>query len=426
MILFSVILFIVLILVGLDIGFAMITAAMIGMLFKGGGGVDIVQAPLSMLGGIDETALVAIPLFILAGELMNRGGVTLRLINWSMAMVGHMRGSLSQVSLTTNLVMAGISGSAVADASAIGTAMIPAMKREGYRRGYPEAVIACGAMLGPILPPSIPMIVYAVLANLSIIRLFLAGIIPGFMLLAGYMAICAWQARRHGYQSRPRASWPERARVTRASIWALMMPVLIIAGIRFGLLTDTEAAAFVAVYALLIGLAVYRELKPGELGSAFYAAGRTMAVVLFLLAAAGPFSWLISESRIAATIAKSILGISDEPWVVLLTVNVFLILVGKILEPLPAMIITLPALLPIGAQLGLDPIQYAMILILNLMTGMLTPPVGILLFVTSAVGRTPIGPIVREIVPFFIWSLIVLALICAFPPLTLWLPGLGG
>jgi tripartite ATP-independent transporter DctM subunit len=426
MILFSVVLFIVLILLGLDIGFAMITAAMIGMLFKGGGGVDIVQAPLSMLGGIDETALVAIPLFILAGELMNRGGVTLRLINWSMAMVGHMRGSLSQVSLTTNLVMAGISGSAVADASAIGTAMIPSMKSEGYRRGYPEAVIACGAMLGPILPPSIPMIVYAVLANLSIIRLFLAGIIPGFMLLAGYMAICAWQARRHGYKSRPRASWPERAKVTRASIWALLMPVLIIVGIRFGLLTDTEAAAFVAVYALLVGLAVYRELKLGELGSAFYAAGRTMAVVLFLLAAAGPFSWLISESRIAATIAKSILSISEEHWVVLLTVNVFLILVGKILEPLPAMIITLPALLPIGAQLGLDPIQYAMILILNLMTGMLTPPVGILLFVTSAVGRTPIGPIVREVIPFFIWSLIVLALICAFPPLTLWLPGLGG
>lgn len=426
MILFSVVLFIVLILLGLDIGFAMITAAMIGMLFKGGGGVDIVQAPLSMLGGIDETALVAIPLFILAGELMNRGGVTLRLINWSMAMVGHMRGSLSQVSLTTNLVMAGISGSAVADASAIGTAMIPSMKSEGYRRGYPEAVIACGAMLGPILPPSIPMIVYAVLANLSIIRLFLAGIIPGFMLLAGYMAICAWQARRHGYKSRPRASWPERAKVTRASIWALLMPVLIIVGIRFGLLTDTEAAAFVAVYALLVGLAVYRELKLGELGSAFYAAGRTMAVVLFLLAAAGPFSWLISESRIAATIAKSILSISEEHWVVLLTVNFFLILVGKILEPLPAMIITLPALLPIGAQLGLDPIQYAMILILNLMTGMLTPPVGILLFVTSAVGRTPIGPIVREIIPFFIWSLIVLALICAFPPLTLWLPGLGG
>jgi tripartite ATP-independent transporter DctM subunit len=314
----------------------------------------------------------------------------------------------------------------VADASAIGTAMIPSMKSEGYRRGYPEAVIACGAMLGPILPPSIPMIVYAVLANLSIIRLFLAGIIPGFMLLAGYMAICAWQARRHGYKSRPRASWPERAKVTRASIWALLMPVLIIVGIRFGLLTDTEAAAFVAVYALLVGLAVYRELKLGELGSAFYAAGRTMAVVLFLLAAAGPFSWLISESRIAATIAKSILSISEEHWVVLLTVNVFLILVGKILEPLPAMIITLPALLPIGAQLGLDPIQYAMILILNLMTGMLTPPVGILLFVTSAVGRTPIGPIVREIIPFFIWSLIVLALICAFPPLTLWLPGLGG
>lgn len=423
---FAVLLFILLILFGMDIGFAMIAAAVLGMAFKSGGEVDLVQAPLAMLGGIDETALIAIPMFILAGELMNKGGVTLRLVNWSMAMVGHMRGALSQVSLLTNLIMAGISGSAVADASAIGTAMIPSMKREGYRRGYPEAVIACGAMLGPILPPSIPMIVYAVMANLSIIRLFLAGVIPGFLLLAGYMTIAAILARKHNYAARPKASWPERGRVTRMSGWALMMPVIVIVGIRFGLLTDSEAAAFVAVYALVIGFVIYRDLKTKQLGEVFYAAGRTTAVVLFLLAAAGPFSWLVSESRIAAAVANGILHVSDQPWVVLLVLNLFLILVGKILEPLPAMVITLPALLPIGAALGLDPIQFAMIVILNLMTGMLTPPVGILLFVTSAVGRTPIGPIVREIIPFFCWSLFVLFLLCAFPPLTTWLPSLGG
>jgi tripartite ATP-independent transporter DctM subunit len=422
----AVLLFILLILFGMDIGFAMIAAAVLGMAFKSGGEVDLVQAPLAMLGGIDETALIAIPMFILAGELMNKGGVTLRLVNWSMAMVGHMRGALSQVSLLTNLIMAGISGSAVADASAIGTAMIPSMKQEGYRRGYPEAVIACGAMLGPILPPSIPMIVYAVMANLSIIRLFLAGVIPAFLLLAGYMTIAALMARRHNYAARPKATWLERGRVTRMSGWALMMPIIVIVGIRFGLLTDSEAAAFVAVYALVIGFAIYRDLKTKQLGEVFYAAGRTTAVVLFLLAAAGPFSWLVSESRIAAAVANGILHVSDQPWVVLLVLNLFLILVGKILEPLPAMVITLPALLPIGQALGIDPIQFAMIIILNLMTGMLTPPVGILLFVTSAVGRTPIGPIVREIIPFFCWSLFVLALLCAFPPLTTWLPSLGG
>lgn len=418
-------LFILLILLGMDIGFSMILAAIAGMLFRPGADINIVQVPLTMVSGIDQAALLAIPMFILAGEIMNRGGVTRRLIEWSMAMTGHFRGSLSQVSIMTNLIMAGISGSAVADASAIGAALIPSMKTEGYRRGYPEAVIACGAMLGPILPPSIPMIVYAVIANLSIIRLFLAGIIPGLLLAFGYMAICAIIARRHAYLARPRASWGQRASVTRESIWALIMPIIILVGIRFGLFTDNEAAAVVAAYALIVGFGIYRDLKIHELGEIFYHAGRTTAVVLFLLAAAGPFSWLISESQIAAQMANAILNISNEHWVVLLIVNLFLILVGKILEPLPAMIITLPTLLPIGAHLGIDPIQYAMIVILNLMTGMMTPPVGLLLFVTSAISRTPMGPIIRHSIPFFLWSLFVLALVCTFPFLTTWLPSLG-
>jgi len=419
-------LFLLLMLAGMDVGFSMILAAAAGMLVKTDRVVDTVMVPLTMLSGVDSAALVSVPMFILAGEAMNHGGVTRRLIDWSLAMVGHMRGSLSQVSVVTNLIMAGVSGSAVADATATGTALIPAMKSDGYRPGYAGAVIAASAMLGPIIPPSIPMVIYAVIANLSIIKLFLAGVVPGLMLAAGYMVICAVTARRRNYGSRPAASWPERLKTTRQSIWALMMPVLILGGIRFGIVTDTEASAVIVVYALLVGVFIYRELKLRDLGRLIYDAGRTSAVILFLLAAAGPFSWLLSESRVAVGIADSIMAISSHPAVILLIVNVLLLLVGKVLEPLPAMVIFLPALLPIQQQLAIDPIQFAMIVILNLMIGMQTPPIGLLLFVVSAVGRVPIGPVIVEITPFVLWSLAVLILICLFPPIVTWLPSLGG
>jgi len=420
-----VIVFFLLILGGLDVGFAMILAALLGMLIKGGPAIDTVTIPLTLVSHVDTAALLTIPMFILAGEVMNRGGVTRRLVEWSTAMVGHMRGSLSQVSVVSNLIMSGISGSAVADASATGAILIPAMRKEGYKPGYAGAVIAAAAMLGPIIPPSIPMIVYAVMANLSIIRLFLAGIVPGFMLAAGYMVICAVIARRRGYAARPKASWEERLGATRLSIWALMMPVLILVGIRYGIVTDTEAAGVIVVYALFVGLVVYRELKLRDLGSLIYEAGRTSAVILFLLAAAGPFSWLMSEARVAAGIADAILGVSQNPLVVLLVVNLLLLIVGKILEPLPAMVMFIPALIPVQQALAVDPIHFAMIVIINLMIGMQTPPIGLLLFVVCAIGKLPMGSVIVEILPFVGWSVVVLILITIFPPLVTWLPNLG-
>lgn len=422
MIIISTLLFLALLLVGLDVGFSMILAALVGMLLRSGAGIDPVMAPLTLVSGVDSAALVTVPLFVLAGEVMNRGGVTRRLIEWSTAMVGHFRGSLSQVAVITNLIMAGITGSAVADATATGGILIPEMKKEGYKPGYAAAVIAAGAMLGPVLPPSIPMILYGIMANLSIFRLFLGGIIPALMMCAGYMAICAIVARRRNYATREKASWGHRAIVTRKSIWALLMPVLIIGGIRSGLITVTEAAGMICLYALFVGLVIYRDLKLRDLGAVFYGAGRTSAVILFLLAAAGPFSWLLNEAHIATAISQAILSISKDPLVVLLVVNLLLLAVGMILEPLPALVMFVPTLLPIQQQLGIDPIHFATVVIVNLMIGMLHPPVGLLVFVTSAVGRVPLWSVAVEVLPFLGWSLVVLALISAFPGLVTWLP----
>ncbi len=423
MILLSVVAFFALLLVGLDVGFSMISAALLGMVVRGASaGVDPVMAPLNLVSGVDTAALVTVPLFILAGEAMNRGGVTTRLIEWSAAMVGHFRGSLSQVAVLTNLVMAGITGSAVADATATGGLMIPAMRAEGYKPGHAAAVIAASAMLGPILPPSIPMILYGIMANLSIVKLFLGGVGPALLLTAGYMVICGAVARRRNYRARPRVAWAERARVTRSSIWALFMPVLVIGGIRSGAITVTEAAGVICVYALAVGLLVYRGLRWRELGALLFSAGRTSAVVLFLLAAAGPFAWLLNEAHIATAISQGVLGISSHRLVVLLVVNLLLLAVGMILEPLPALVMFVPTLQPIQAQLGIDPIHYAVVVIVNLMIGMLHPPVGLLVFVTSAVGRVPIWEVAREVLPFLAWSLIVLALISIFPDLVTFLP----
>ena len=416
-------LFFVLLLAGMDIGLSMIAAAIVGMMLQPG--IDPVVSAMTLVTSIDSAALITVPLFVLASEVMSRGGMLERLVAWSTAMIGHFRGSLSQVAITTNLIMAGISGSAVADAAATGGMLIPAMRKAGYKPGYPSAVIAAGAMLGPILPPSIPLVVYAVLANISIARLFMAAIVPGFILAAGYMVICAFIARRRGYVAQPRANWKTRLQVTRTSIWALLMPVLVIVGVRSGFFTDSEAAGVICLYALVICLFVYRDIGLRHMPRVLYDAGRTSGIVLFLLAASGPFTWLMSEARVADAITGSILGISTDPTIVLLVICVFLFVIGTVLEPLPAMVMFLPTLIPIQAQVGIDEIHFAIVVSLNLMLGMVTPPVGMLLFVVSAVGHEKIDVIVWESVPFMLWVLLLIVLIVFFPFLVTWLPSVA-
>ncbi|MBL8698421.1 MAG: TRAP transporter large permease [Alphaproteobacteria bacterium] len=426
MLLLVFLLFLGLMAIGFDVGLSMVGAAALGMWLSVERPTDLVMVPLTMATGMDSAALVTVPLFILAGELMNQGGLTQRLIDWSFAMVGHLRGALSQVAIVTNLIMAGVSGSAVADAAATGGLLIPAMRKEGYDEGYAGAVIAAGALLGPIIPPSIPMIVYAVMANQSVIKLFLAGVVPGILLAAGYMAICAVIARRRGYAARPRVAWRGRLAATRSSFWALLMPVIILVGMRYGLVTDNEAAAVAAVYALVVGVGIYREIRGRALALAFVTAARGSAVILFLLAAAGPFGWLLAEARINDAVAALVLAQTHDPVVGLLLINAALLVIGCFIEPLPAMIIFLPALIPVGGALGIDPIHLGTVMVINLMIGMLTPPVGLLLFVVAAVGKVPLGAVIRAVLPFLGWSVIVLVLITLWPPLVTFLPNLGG
>jgi tripartite ATP-independent transporter DctM subunit len=415
--------FLLLILIGVDVGLSMILSAWFGILIKTDRAVDTILLPQTMMNGVNFYALVQIPLFVLAGELMNRGGLTARLIDWALAFTGRMRGALGQVTVVTNLIMAGISGSAVADAVATGKPLIPAMQRRGYADGFAGAVVSAGALLGPVIPPSIPMVVYAQIANVSVLRMFLSGVIPGLLLATGFFVICALIARRRGYPAEAPTSLRGKVRATGRASWALAMPLLVILGIRFGWFTDTEVAAMVVLYALTVSLVVYRDLKVRELPSLVFEAGRASATILFLLAAAGPFSWLVAESQVSEHAVRMIRAISDDPIVIMFVINAFLLAVGCLIEPLPAMVIFLPALLPISADLGIDPIQFGVIVVINLMIGMLTPPVGLLLFVVSSISGIRMTAVAREALPFLAWAITVLAMLIVFPPLTTWLPG---
>jgi tripartite ATP-independent transporter DctM subunit len=417
------IIFLIAILLGFDVGLSMIVAAIVGMILHPLYPVDLIMIPMTMVNAVSHSTLVTIPLFILAAEIMNHGGLTRRLIDWSMSLVGHLKGGLSQVAITSNIVLAGVSGSAVADAAATGGLLIPAMKKEGYPEGYAGAVIASGAMLAPVLPPSIPMIIYAAMANVSVIKLFMAGIVPGLLLAVGYMAIGGIVGRVRDYPARKRQTWLAVLATTQHSIFALGMPVIVLVGMRFGYVTDIEASAAAALYALVVSTLVYRAVGWRDLLQIIYRAGRSAALVLFLLAAAGPFGWLLAEAKVNDAIANGILTITSDPLLGLILINVMLILIGLFLEPLPALVIFVPSFLPVGIALGIDPVHFGLVVLLNLMIGMLTPPVGLLLFVAAGIGNIPLVRIFRAIVPFLLWSLVVLAIATLFPAVILWLPG---
>lgn len=416
--------FLLLILIGIDVGMSMILSAWLGVIVKTERAVDGILLPQTMMNGINFYALVQIPLFIFAGDLMNRGGVTARLIEWSQALVGHLRGSLGHVAIMTNLAMSGISGSAVADAIATGKPLIPAMTKAGYGPGFAGGVVAAGALLGPIIPPSIAMVVYAQMANVSVGKLFVAGIVPGMLLAAGFFAICSISARLHDYPAAPKVKFAGRVRATGRAFWALAMPVIIVLGVRFGLFTETEVAAVVVVYALAVGLFIYRDLRMREIPGVALESARSSATILFLLAAAGPFSWLVAESQVDRYAVDLIRSLTDSPVVALLWINAFLLVVGILIEPLPAMVIFLPALLPMVPVLGVDPIQFGAVVVINLLIGLLTPPVGMLLFVVANIGKIPLGTLSRGVLPFLAWSMFVLVLLIVFPALTTWLPGM--
>ncbi len=419
-------LFLVFLLLGLPVVFGLIAAPGI-LLWMNGQERDLVLLYRNVYNGMDSFPLMAIPFFMLAGELMNRGGITLRLVEFSQAMMGHLRGGLAHVNVLSSILFAGLSGSAVADTSALGSMLIPAMEKQGYTRRFAAAITAASSVIGPIIPPSGIMIIYAYVMGESVAALFLAGIVPGLLVGIGLMVMVKIMADRYGFPvASRRLTWSERGHAGLKAFWPLLTPVIILGGILGGVFTPTEAAAVAVAYALFIGIVVMRELKLSDIPDVLGRAGMTSAVVLLLVGAAMAFKTVASLSHTPEMLAGFILSLSDNPLVLLFLINVLLFLVGMFLDAGPAIIILGPILGPIFVEMGVDSVHFAIIMAVNLTVGLATPPMGLVLFVASSVSGERVETIARAILPFLAVEVAVIFLITYVPELCLTIPRLAG
>lgn len=419
-------LFLIFLMIGLPVFFGLIAAPGL-LLWLNGQERDIVLLYRNVYNGMDSFPLMAIPFFMLAGELMNRSGITLRLVEFSQAMMGHLRGGLAHVNVLSSMLFAGLSGSAVADVSALGSMLIPAMEKQGYTRSFAAAITAASSIIGPIIPPSGIMIIYAYVMGESVAALFLAGIVPGIMIGGGLMLVIHFMADRYDLPAATtRATWGQRGQASLRAIWPLLTPVIILGGILGGVFTPTEAAAVAVGYSLFIALFVMRTMGLRDLPDVLVRAGMTSAVVLLLVGAAMAFKTVASLSHTPELLASIILGLSDNPLILLLLINLLLFIVGMFLDAGPAIIILGPILGPIFVELGVDPVHFAIVMAVNLTVGLLTPPMGLVLFVTSSVSGLRVETIARATLPFLAVEILVILLITYFPALTLTIPRLTG
>ena len=410
---------------GMPIAFALIVCALALMLWLGNFDSQIVAQ--NMIIGADNFQLLAVPFFLLAGELMNVGGLSKRIVNFALACLGHIHGGLGYVAIVAALILAALSGSAAADTAALAAILIPMMRNAGYDIPRAAGLIAAGGIIAPVIPPSIGFIVFGVAANVSISQLFLAGVAPGIMM--GLSLVVAWAivSRKDKMKTAPRATMRERGKAFVDGFYALLMPVMILGGIKWGIVTPTEAAVLAAVYALLIGMFVYRELKPSMLYGVFLTAAKTTAVVMFLVAAALVSAWLITQANIPGEISGLIEPLMGNKTLLMFALMFLVVIVGTALDFSPTVLILTPVLMPIVKQAGIDPVYFGVLFIINNAIGLITPPVGIVLNVVSGVARVPMGAVIRGVNPFLIAQLIVLVLLIIFPDLVMvpfsWLRG---
>lgn len=377
--------------------------------------------------GMTSFSLLAIPFFILAGNLMNTGGMTTRIFNTALVVVGRVRGGLGHVNVVASMLFSGMSGSAVADSAGLGLVEVRAMRDAGYKPGYAAAITAASSTIGPVIPPSIPFVIYGSIANVSVGALFLAGIIPGILMGLSMMAVIALTARKKDlpvFTERP--GFSESVRTIRGSLPALAMPVFVVGGLIFGWVTPTEAAVIAAFYAAFIGLFVYRELKISDLPEVLWVSGCQAVQVMFIMAAAAPFSWVLVQQQIPNAVVDGMLSLASSPWAILLMINLILLVLGMFIEGIAVMVICLPMLLPVVTHLGIDPVHFGVIVVLNLMIGLITPPVGLCLYAVAQVANVDLVSIVREIWPYLIALVVVLLLITFVPALVMWAPNLFG
>ena len=377
-----------------------------------------------MTVGLDAFVLVAIPLFIFAGELMNVCGVTQRLVRVASVLVGHFHGGLANVGVVANLLMSGISGSATADAAATGTVLVPEMNRRRFPPDFSCAVIASAATVGPIIPPSIPFLLLGSIINVSVGQLFLAGVVPGLLMFVAMFAVTWWVCRKHGYPREAKATPPERMQAFKDGILPLLAPAVIVGSIVGGIATPTEAAAIAVAYTMLLGTVVYRNTSLKAILEAAGMAAVASAIVMLTIASSQIFAWLAVQERLGEILTQAMLSISNNVYVVLLMVNLLMLVLGMFMELVPIMFIIGPIMFPWLAQLGVSEVQFGVVMVLNLMIGMITPPIGLNLMILSAISGRDVMRIFQAAVPYFFALCVVLLLITYIPPLTLYLPQL--
>jgi len=398
---------------GMPIAFALMLSSVALMVHLDG--IDAQALTLQMINGADSFALLAVPFFILAGEAMTAGGLSRRLVGLGMSLLGHVRGGLGYVAVVAAIFLASVSGSAVADTAALGAILIPMMRRAGYNVPRAAGLMAAGGIIAPVIPPSIGYIVFGVAANVSITSLFLAGIVPG-LLMGAALAVTWWFcARSETAAMLPRASWAERALALRDALLALMLPVIIVGGLRFGIFTPTEAAVVAAVYALFIGMVVYRELKWRDLPVVLLASVRTSAAVMFLVAAASVSGYMITIAEVPAEVQALLEPFAGDKRLLMFAIIVLVLIVGTALDFVPTILILTPVLMPVVRSAGIDPVYFGVLFIMANAIGLLTPPVGSVLNVVCAVAKVEMGAVMRGVMPFLMAQIVVLFMMILFP-----------
>jgi tripartite ATP-independent transporter DctM subunit len=369
--------------------------------------------------GADNFPLLAVPFFLLAGEFMNAGGLSRRIVNLAMAWVGHFRGGLGYVTVIAAVIMASLSGSAVADTAALAALLIPMMRAAGYNIGRASGLIASGGIIAPVIPPSIGMIIFGVAGNVSITKLFLAGIVPGILMGVAIGLTWWWVAKKENVPPGPRVSMPDRLKITAEGGFALALPVLIIGGMKFGVFTPTEAAVVAAVYSFVVGMFIYRELKFKALYSLILSAGKTTAVVMFLVAAAMVSAWLITVANIPTEVANMLSPFMDNKILLMFVMMVLIVIVGTALDFTPTVLILTPVLMPVVLKAGIEPVYFGVMFIMNNAIGLITPPVGTVLNVVCGVAKISMDEAFKGVLPFLLAQLTVLFLLVLFPSIVL-------
>lgn len=401
------------------VAFAMALSAIVALII---GDIPLTLVPQRMFNSLDSFPLLAIPLFVFVGEAMNTGGITTRIFNFAREYVKHITGSLGHVNVISNMIVAGMSGSAVADASAIGVVEIKAMEADGFDRDWSAALTAASSTIGPIIPPSIPFVIYAIITETSIGRLFLGGVVPGVMMGLSLMILVYVMSKQRGYKVEPKATWAERWDATLKALPSLMTPVLMFSGIVFGIVTPTEGAGIAAAYAIFLGFVVHREMSLPELYHILLRTVHCTAVIMLIICSSSAITWVVQTSGLPNQVADWLLSVSSNKFLLLIFINVVLLIMGCLLESNSIIMIMVPVLMPLIKALGVDPVHFGVFFILNVMIGLITPPVGMCLYVICNIADVSFERLSKAILPMIVPLVVVLFLITFIPDLVLWLP----